>query len=175
MHLVSKDLLRTLCKLFDLRLCVSRDQWKKTKYLLAIWRTFLFENDSNYNFYKFNSRFSLFLCFSLIETKKGINFFSKLAVWMFLDFVNCKSRSISKACRTQEIFLKNFFLHVIPVRLTVSWFISIICKNVFFSCKYRNHLIFVPATLLKIALLHGCFSHFLIQIVANFAKRAKCL
>ena len=119
--------------------------------------------------------FLLFLCFSLIETKKGINFFSKLAVWMFLDFVNCKSRSISKACRTQEIFLKNFFLHVIPVRLTVSWFISIICKNVFFSCKYRNHLIFVPATLLKIALLHGCFSHFLIQIVANFAKRAKCL
>ena len=119
--------------------------------------------------------FLLFVCFSLIETKKGINFFSKLVVWMFLDFVNCKSRSISKACRTQEIFLKNFFLHVIPVRLTVSWFISIICKNVFFSCKYRNHLIFVPATLLKIALLHGCFSHFLIQIVANFAKRAKCL
>ena len=103
--------------------------------------------------------FLLFVCFSLIETKKGINFFSKLVVWMFLDFVNCKSRSISKACRTQEIFLKNVFLHVIT----------------FFFCKYRNHLIFVPATLLKVALLHGCFSHFLIQIVTNFAKRAKCL
>ena len=63
-HKIIKDLLRAFYKLFSLQFCVSNDQWKKycvVKILQGICKTFLCENNRNYNSCKFSSKFTFIL------------------------------------------------------------------------------------------------------------------
>ena len=60
-HIVGEDLLRASYKLVCLPFCVSSDQWKKksvAEILQRIRETFLYENNRNYNSYKFNCKFA---------------------------------------------------------------------------------------------------------------------
>ena len=65
-------------RLFHLQFCNSRAQWKKhcvEKVLLAIWETFLHENNRNYNCYKFSCKFCFHPPFHLsYKPKKRIWF-----------------------------------------------------------------------------------------------------
>ena len=88
------------------------------KVLLAIWETFLHENNCNYNSYGFSYKFAFILFLSFLQTNNKDLFFSKLVVCnkkYFCFFVYSESRSTSKPYRIQ----RRNFLNVIPVRIIV--------------------------------------------------------
>ena len=127
-HIVGEDMLMTFCK-FYLRLCVSSDQWKNCvgKILLVTWRIFLYENNCNYNFYKFIKRFFRirfypFFSFPKNQNKKSnirqVGDLVKKNISVFsLQLVALYFKNISNLID----FYKGTFSHVIPVRIIVSW------------------------------------------------------
>ena len=94
------------------------------KVLRAISEIFLHENNPNYQSYRFICKFSFILFLFLLQTKNKNQVFSKLVVWyraIFLGFCLRRVALYFKAMPNSIDFYKVIFLHVIRVRIVVSW------------------------------------------------------
>ena len=94
------------------------------KVLLAIWEIFLHENNCNYNSYRFSYKFAFIFFLSFIANQKQESGFQQVCglvmrrisvfcFWRVTLYLIAMSNSID--C------YKGIFLHVIPVRIIVSW------------------------------------------------------
>ena len=103
-YLVTQDLLREFCKLFCLRSCVSRDQWKN-----KVLKRFCKE---------FERHFCTKIIVVIIPTnlvtslhrnqKQELNFQQVGDLEVFPFFVYSELKSTLKVCRIQYFFLKGF-------------------------------------------------------------------
>ena len=115
-------MLRAFYKLFYLQFCNSSDQWKKycvAKVLLAIWETFLHENNHDYDSYRFSYRFAFILFLSFFTNQKQESGFQQVyGLVMFLY-------SLGKLYFVS--FLKEIFLNM--QKFEDSIFCSLFCNT----------------------------------------------
>lgn len=117
---------RKLYDLFYWQYYVSSDQWKKhcvAKIALTIWKTFLYEDNCNYNFFKFNQKFTFFPFLSFCRNKKQQSNFQQaggLVTNKYFCFLFTESRALFQR-HPNSIDL---FLHVISVPIIVLCFMS---------------------------------------------------
>ena len=88
--------------------------------LLAISEIFLHENKYKYISYRFNYKFAFILVLSFLTNQIQEPSFQQVGILLtrnIVVFVYSESRSTSKTCRIQQIFIKEF--SYIPVRIIV--------------------------------------------------------
>ena len=84
MHIVRKDLLEALYKLFHLRFCVSSDQWQE----------FFYESNRNYNSYRFSDKFTFISFLTFGRNQKQVLCFEQVGGLIWFLFI--ASRTLLK-------------------------------------------------------------------------------
>ena len=128
MYIFSEDLLRAFYKLFCLRFCISSDVWKNIvwqRLYKRIWERCLYENNRNYNPYKFSYK-STFISFLFCQEKKQTkrnkkqksNFqqFGGLVTRNYFSFCLQRVAFYFKGVPKSIEFYKRILLHVVPAR-----------------------------------------------------------
>ena len=124
MNIVGEDLLRVLYK-FYLPFFVSSDQCKKhclAKILQKFWQKLLYEDNRNYNFYKFSYKFT-FIRFLSFHRNQESNFqqVGRLVTTNRFAFYLQQVALYFKGMSNSIVVYKRIFSNVIPVRIIVPW------------------------------------------------------